>query len=68
MGPGKRRASSALVAIRALFRIKSIRRDAKHIVALDADPVDHRLRRLTGFLPGWRVGVCFGGHARILPR
>jgi hypothetical protein len=31
---------SAFVAVRALLGIKPIRRDAEHIVALDADAVD----------------------------
>ncbi len=37
---GERR-GSAFVAIGALLGIKSVRGDAKHIVALDADTVDH---------------------------
>jgi hypothetical protein len=36
------RKASAFVTVGALFGIKSIRRDAEHIVALDADPVDDR--------------------------
>ena len=32
----------AFVTVRALFGIKAIRRDAEHVVALDADTVDHR--------------------------
>jgi hypothetical protein len=40
--PGK----SALVAVRALFRVKVIRSDAKHIIALDADAMKQWLRRI----------------------
>jgi hypothetical protein len=36
------RKASAFVTVWALLGIKSIRRDAEHIVALDADPVDDR--------------------------
>jgi hypothetical protein len=52
------------VTVWALLGIKSIRRDAEHIVALDADPVDDRaddgagLERLAG-LRGMRSGGFF---------
>jgi hypothetical protein len=48
------RKASAFVTVRALLGIKSIRRDAEHIVALDAHPVNDRaddgagLERLAG--------------------
>ena len=70
-------AGSALVAVRALFGIKPIRRDAEHIVALDAHAMDDGTndgaglgrfaeaarRRSSGFL-----GNAFSGHERILAR
>ena len=68
---------SALVAVRALFGIKPIRRDAEHIVALDADAMDDGTndragmeglvqtarRRSASFL--WNA---FSRHERILAR
>src|SRR2546429_7928214 len=39
---GPEKAESAFVTDRALLGIKPIRRDAEHIVALDADAVDDR--------------------------
>jgi hypothetical protein len=50
------------VTVWALLGIKSIRRDAEHIVALDADPVDDRANDGAGleWLAGLR-GMRSGG-------
>ena len=54
---GSRR--SAFMAIRALLRVKPVRRHAKHIVALDANPVDRRLLRLARFWFRGRMPMWF---------
>jgi hypothetical protein len=58
---------SALVAIRALFGVIPVRRNAKHIVALDANAMQHRLRVIACLRSRRRMFVAFGAHARILP-
>ena len=62
---------SALVAVGALLGIKPIRRDAEHIVALDADAVDDRADDCAGLErlfchrrmgSGSIFGCSFSGH------
>jgi len=64
------------VAIGALLGIKSVRGDAKHIVALDADTVDHgaddglwpaRFDRTRWMGIGDFFGVRLSCHGAILP-
>jgi hypothetical protein len=51
----KLRRSLAFVTVRALLGIELISRDAKDVVALDADAVEENLRRLG------RLSGAFGG-------
>jgi hypothetical protein len=57
---------STFVTVRALLGIKPIRRDAEHIVALDADAVDDRADDCAGLerlaRPGRRGGGSFFGR------
>jgi hypothetical protein len=57
------------VAVWALFCVEMIRRDAKHIIALDADAMQQRLRRIAGLqVCRMRVRRCrsLSGHEQIL--
>jgi hypothetical protein len=62
------RAGSAFVAVWALLGVKVFSGNNEHIVALDADAVQHalgRARRIAG--PLW-IGCMLGfGHGQILP-
>ena len=59
------RERSTFMAIGALFRVKTIGGDAKHIVALDADAMYHaRVARQCGIFRGVRRSgrmLCHGG-------
>ena len=57
---------STLVAIRALFGVVTVRRNAKHVVALDAHAMQCALRMLAFFRFRRRMLVGFRGHEWIL--
>jgi hypothetical protein len=68
---------SAFVAVGALLGIESIRGNGEHIVALDANAVEHGADDGAGlgrFSNGGRIGgggcfvTAFSGHGRILAR
>jgi hypothetical protein len=66
-GAGKYQFVSALVAIGALLGVKLVRGYSEHVIALNADSVEHRfiMFRGLGFRRGMSVILC--GHDGILP-
>jgi hypothetical protein len=61
------RERSTFMAIGALFRVKTIRGDAKHIIALNADAMDHaRAARQWGSFRGVLRSGRMLCHDRIL--
>ena len=60
MKPGLDSEDLALMTIRALFGVKIFRRNAKHVVTLDANAMDERL--------SWRRSLMFWGMSLRLVR
>ena len=62
------RANSAFVAVRALLGFEVLRRDAKHVVALDANAMQDAfgVARRRAFMGGFRLRLGRFAHTAIL--